>query len=92
MTFRVGLQAQVGGVARHHVLEVVDHVFRLAERADRCRAHGLELLVRDPDVHARVCAEVAAWLEQQDWAPCPIMTSPITGPEGNVEFLLAAQR
>ena len=53
---------------------------------------GKKGVVRDPDVHARVCAEVAAWLEQQDWAPCPIMTSPITGPEGNVEFLLAAQR
>ena len=49
-------------------------------------------MVRDPAVHARVCAEVAAWIESHGWRALPILTSPITGPEGNVEFLLAAER
>ncbi len=49
-------------------------------------------VVRDPAVHARVCAEVAAWLTAAGWAVEGVTPSPITGPEGNVEFLLAASR
>lgn len=49
-------------------------------------------VVRDPAVHCRVCAEVAAWVEAQGWRVVDIVPSPITGPEGNVEFLLAATR
>ena len=49
-------------------------------------------VVRDPAVHDRVCGEVAAWLDGQGWQVDGITTSPITGPEGNVEFLIAAQR
>lgn len=47
-------------------------------------------VVRDPAVHARVCAEVSDWLTQQGWQVADILESPITGPEGNVEFLIAA--
>jgi 23S rRNA (cytidine1920-2'-O)/16S rRNA (cytidine1409-2'-O)-methyltransferase len=47
-------------------------------------------VVRDPSVHARVCAEVEAWLIGQGWGVEGISQSPITGPEGNVEFLIAA--
>jgi 23S rRNA (cytidine1920-2'-O)/16S rRNA (cytidine1409-2'-O)-methyltransferase len=49
-------------------------------------------VVRDPEIHARVCREVAEWLESKGWAVAGIAQSPITGPEGNVEFLIAAQR
>ncbi len=49
-------------------------------------------VVRDPALHARVCAEVRGWLEEQGWQVQGIAQSPITGPEGNVEFLIAAQR
>jgi 23S rRNA (cytidine1920-2'-O)/16S rRNA (cytidine1409-2'-O)-methyltransferase len=49
-------------------------------------------VVRDPAVHARVCAEVEAWVQAQGWHVEGITTSPITGPEGNVEFLIAARR
>jgi 23S rRNA (cytidine1920-2'-O)/16S rRNA (cytidine1409-2'-O)-methyltransferase len=49
-------------------------------------------VVRDPAVHARVCAEVAAWVENEGWSVLGIVPSPITGPEGNVEFLIAAER
>lgn len=47
-------------------------------------------VVRDPAVHARVCAEARAWAEGKGWHVVGIEKSPITGPEGNVEFLLAA--
>lgn len=47
-------------------------------------------VVRDAVVHARVCDEVAAWLTASGWRVEGIVPSPITGPEGNVEFLIAA--
>jgi len=49
-------------------------------------------VVRDPAVHRAVCARVQAW-----WAGLPgwevdgIEESPITGPEGNREFLIGAR-
>jgi len=49
-------------------------------------------VVRDPLLHARVCDEVRAWLESSSWTVDGIVESPITGPEGNVEFLIAALR
>jgi 23S rRNA (cytidine1920-2'-O)/16S rRNA (cytidine1409-2'-O)-methyltransferase len=47
-------------------------------------------VVRDPAVHERVCAEATAWVETQGWTVLGVTESPITGPEGNVEFLLGA--
>ena len=49
-------------------------------------------VVRDAQVHARVCAEVSDWVESRGWRVEGVVESPITGPEGNVEFLLAATR
>jgi len=49
-------------------------------------------VVREPSLHARVCGEVRDWLEHTGWRVAGIVESPITGPEGNVEFLIAAQR
>ncbi|MEE4153736.1 MAG: TlyA family RNA methyltransferase [Erythrobacter sp.] len=49
-------------------------------------------VVRDPVLHERVCAEVRAWLEADGWSVQGIATSPITGPKGNVEFLICATR
>jgi 23S rRNA (cytidine1920-2'-O)/16S rRNA (cytidine1409-2'-O)-methyltransferase len=54
---------------------------------------GSKGVVRDPAVHERVCTEIREW-----WAGLPgwevlgITESPITGPEGNREFLIAARR
>jgi 23S rRNA (cytidine1920-2'-O)/16S rRNA (cytidine1409-2'-O)-methyltransferase len=47
-------------------------------------------VVRDAEVHARVCDAAAAWVASRGWTVAGIAQSPITGPEGNVEFLLAA--
>jgi len=49
-------------------------------------------VVRDPAVHERVCAEAADWVRSQGWEALGITPSPITGPEGNVEFLLGASK
>ncbi len=53
---------------------------------------GKKGVVRDAAVHARVCAEVRAWIESEGWTVADLVESPITGPEGNVEFLIAAAR
>ena len=49
-------------------------------------------VVRDAAVHARVCENVADWLGTRGWTVVGTVPSPITGPEGNVEFLIAAKR
>ena len=49
-------------------------------------------VVRDPAVHERVCAEARVWVESQGWTVVGVTPSPITGPEGNVEFLLGADK
>ncbi len=47
-------------------------------------------VVRDPAVHERVCAAAAEWVQSRGWTVLGVTESPITGPEGNVEFLLGA--
>lgn len=49
-------------------------------------------VIRDPAIHQRVCDAAAAWIEGAGWHLIGIVPSPITGPEGNVEFLMAASR
>ena len=49
-------------------------------------------VVRDAALHSRVCGEVHEWLEGLGWAIEGIVESPITGPQGNVEFLISASR
>ncbi len=86
-------------IGLHKVLEVP---LRLAARPARLVALikpqfevgrgevGKGGVVRDTALHARVCDEVREWLEQSGWAVQGITTSPITGPEGNIEFLISA--
>lgn len=49
-------------------------------------------IVRDEALHSRVCDEVRTWLEGDGWMIQGITPSPIKGTEGNVEFLVSAQR
>ncbi|NIJ35417.1 23S rRNA (cytidine1920-2'-O)/16S rRNA (cytidine1409-2'-O)-methyltransferase [Sphingopyxis panaciterrae] len=51
---------------------------------------GKKGVVRDAAVHARVCDAARDWLEGEGWRVADLVESPITGPEGNVEFLVAA--
>jgi 23S rRNA (cytidine1920-2'-O)/16S rRNA (cytidine1409-2'-O)-methyltransferase len=54
---------------------------------------GKKGVVRDPELHRRVCDEIAAWLSTQtSWRVNGLTPSPITGPEGNVEFLIGAEK
>ncbi len=55
-------------------------------------AVGAKGVVRDPEVHRAVCARVAAWWRGLDgWTVVGVEESPITGPEGNREFLIGAR-
>ena len=50
-------------------------------------------VVRDPAVHQAVCERVATWWSGlPGWKVAGVVESPITGPEGNKEFLLGALR
>ncbi|MDO8874608.1 MAG: TlyA family RNA methyltransferase [Pseudolabrys sp.] len=47
-------------------------------------------IVRDTAVHAAVCDDIAACVAALGWQVSGIMPSPISGGDGNVEFLLGA--
>lgn len=48
-------------------------------------------VVRDPVLHAGVCQKMKDWLDAQPgWTVIGVTESPITGPEGNREFLIGA--
>lgn len=54
---------------------------------------GAKGVVRDPVVHERVCEEIREWFATlPGWEVLGIEASPITGPEGNREFLIAARK
>ena len=50
-------------------------------------------VVRDPALHREVCERISAWLgARAGWTVEGVTPSPITGPEGNVEFLISARK
>lgn len=49
-------------------------------------------VVKDPEVRQAALASVSAWLERKGWSVQATAESPITGADGNVEFLLWASR
>jgi 23S rRNA (cytidine1920-2'-O)/16S rRNA (cytidine1409-2'-O)-methyltransferase len=50
-------------------------------------------VVRDPAVHRDVCERIGAWWNAQEgWRVIGITESPVLGPAGNREFLIAALR
>lgn len=53
---------------------------------------GPKGVVRDPVLHKEVCDRIRDWLSAMPgWRVLGITESPITGPEGNKEFLIAAR-
>lgn len=51
-----------------------------------------EGVIRDPALHQSICEDIHHWVQSQGWTVVGIAESPITGPKGNREFLLAAHR
>jgi len=48
-------------------------------------------VVRDPDLHHEVCKDIENWLNfKMGWSSIGITESPVKGPKGNKEFLIAA--
>jgi 23S rRNA (cytidine1920-2'-O)/16S rRNA (cytidine1409-2'-O)-methyltransferase len=60
--------------------------------ADGPKAVGKKGVVKDPEAHAAAVAKVREWLDEIGWAVREVADSPITGGDGNVEFLLWAQK
>ena len=56
-------------------------------KAEVSRGKGV---IRDAKLHKAVCDDISAWIKNEGWQVRGIATSPITGPKGNVEFLLFA--
>tara|TARA_R110002051_G_scaffold104488_5_gene177260 strand:+ start:112 stop:846 length:735 start_codon:yes stop_codon:yes gene_type:complete len=53
---------------------------------------GKKGVVKDPEAHRRAVDSVSAWLEREGWTVRETTESPITGGDGNIEFLLWAQK
>ena len=50
-------------------------------------------VVREPDLHQEVCERIAAWLPTlPGWQVAGLCDSPITGPDGNKEFLIVGRK
>jgi 23S rRNA (cytidine1920-2'-O)/16S rRNA (cytidine1409-2'-O)-methyltransferase len=49
-------------------------------------------IVRDPDLRRKACERVADWLSSRPgWRVLGLIESPITGADGNIEYLIAAR-
>ena len=49
-------------------------------------------IVREPELHQEVCDAISTWLAgQPGWRVLGVVDSPITGAEGNKEFLISAE-
>lgn len=55
-------------------------------------AHVKKGLVKDAGVRQEVCANIARLLEELGWRPAGPIPSPIEGGDGNLEFLIGAER
>ena len=53
---------------------------------------GKKGVVKDPEAHAAAVDSVRAWLELVGWTVRETTESPITGGDGNIEFLMWARR
>ena len=53
---------------------------------------GKKGVVKDPEAHAAAVEGVRVWLESVGWKVLEVAESPITGGDGNIEFLMWAKR
>jgi 23S rRNA (cytidine1920-2'-O)/16S rRNA (cytidine1409-2'-O)-methyltransferase len=56
------------------------------------RAASKKGIVRDRTVHAAVCTDIQKFVTALGWRVVETIESPITGGDGNIEFLLGAVR
>lgn len=56
------------------------------------RAKTKKGVVRDPSLHHAVCDDIASFIVSLGWSVLGIVSSPIAGGDGNLEFLLGAAR
>ena len=59
---------------------------------DGPKSVGKKGVVKDPAAHAAAVQRVRDWLEMLGWSVQAVTESPITGGDGNIEFLLWARR
>jgi len=59
---------------------------------EAARRHVKKGIVRDPAVHAAICADIEAFLSARGWRVGGIIPSPIPGGDGNREFFVEAER
>ncbi len=53
---------------------------------------GRRKVARDADLHREVCGRIGAWLaDRPGWCVLGVTESPVTGPSGNKEFLIAGR-
>jgi 23S rRNA (cytidine1920-2'-O)/16S rRNA (cytidine1409-2'-O)-methyltransferase len=70
------------------LVTLVKPQFEMDNRADVGRGG----LVKDPEARQAALDRVSAWLETRGWAVQATVESPISGGDGNVEYLLWAKR
>jgi 23S rRNA (cytidine1920-2'-O)/16S rRNA (cytidine1409-2'-O)-methyltransferase len=56
------------------------------------RTHVRKGIVKDPAVHAAVCDDIAGLVASLGWTVDGIIASPVSGGDGNLEFLIGAAR
>ncbi len=59
-----------------------------AGRKEAARGKGV---IRDPEVHRLVLNRILTFAENEGWGIDGLIISPITGPKGNIEFLVSLQ-
>jgi len=53
---------------------------------------GKNGVVKDADLQAAICERIQQWFTEQHWTVVGVTESPVQGPSGNREFLIAARR
>jgi 23S rRNA (cytidine1920-2'-O)/16S rRNA (cytidine1409-2'-O)-methyltransferase len=69
-----------------------DLVALIKPQFEAARGRRKRGVVRDPAVHAAVCADIAALVHALGWTVTAMVPSPIEGGEGNREFFVGGRR
>jgi len=56
-----------------------------AGKKDAARGEGV---IRDPEIHKRILEEILTFVSTQNYIVLGLIQSPLTGPKGNIEFLI----